>query len=744
MADTLYPKPKWLGLSDNYDDLNAKLNGLPDVIRKVNAPAPASADAPSPFFDKLAAVDKGLYGSLPFGIYKLLGKIDPEMMQQFEEGAARNPGYETAGQIAGTVGQALEAPAIGAGKFAGAAGKGLLNILGRNAINAGVSAAPQAITEAAGGDVGQAAKDFAVNTGIGTVGGTALEGILRGAGRLVPAIKKGILNASVADAGIQTKPLRQVVMGAAGDPIARTEKLKEQINALANKTRGTAEDITTDAGKMRTVKKMEADWDTQVDQAFDSFKGKGGKLEDLAPTIYADQRVKDIIDQNPELIDKLDGIINIASKRADTQGIGAARRFVRDRVIDLGRRPGASDDAFLNSQLGEAIHDAIDAKFVPAELKATYARDLLLKKVLLAEDLKVPKVARSGSQTAARLLTHAAMTGAGGIIPGAAAVGIGGIANDIAGDAINRGVGKMATALYPKLGPMTGEGVTDLAQAAGPIMAKLGGEGALSQASQAMEAGPVEDAGALSDAIPAGPEQAPAPAGAVPIPVAPAVPPQAVNTAAPAQPAPQAPAPGPPAPPPPTPQEQGQEQFSQTSPVVPNKIGKWNEDAIKARMEQKYSRYVRKYGTAVSPQEYMQKVLQATDGLNPMNAATWKGMYDDPTQAEKMFKDYLALQKMPLESKTFVTDGLNHYHRLISLGPRIAPEAQLREEQANSIMVQALSDITKQPVKAIDTRLKQIAFDRGKSAVQKKQAVIDMIAKEGGIDWNTFHEMGLI
>jgi hypothetical protein len=51
--------------------------------------------------------------------------------------------------------------------------------------------------------------------------------------------------------------------------------------------------------------------------------------------------------------------------------------------------------------------------------------------------------------------------------------------------------------------------------------------------------------------------------------------------------------------------------------------------------------------------------------------------------------------------------------------------------------------MTKQPVKEIDNRLRQIAWSKGRTPEQKKQAVIDMIVKEGGVDVPLLVKMGL-
>jgi hypothetical protein len=805
MASTLYPKPGWLGTgSSDYNDLNTRLNGLPDALLKVKGTAPVGEDDPS-YGTVPGLTGAGMMSTLPgvgaaaplagaggallgaaavpaaiaYGAGKLLApKWTDEKVQQIKDFLAKNlPKAAKKAESAGSayltgIGEAVPASrflekkllpqeildkikavkaanpvASALGTGAGSAslmaapgmtlvkGAGFLPMVANTAINAAPFAAGTGLD--VGAETGSAIeglKAAALAEGTGTALGAGANLALKGLSRIIPKIKKGVLNASVgSDVGVQTRPLRNVVQGAEGDQIARAERLKEEISALARKSRGTPEDISTEAGKLKTVRKMESDWDTLVDKKFQDFKKNGGSLSDFRDAIYSDPRVKDIVDQNPNMIDKLDQIIDTASRRADVQGIGSARRFVRDRVIDAGRRVGASDDAYLSSELGQVVHDVMDANFVPQELKNTYARDLLLKKILIAEELKIPKVARSGSQTAARLLAHAAMAGAGSIIPGAAAVGIGGIANDLLGEGINKGIGKLATQLYPKLGAMTGEGIARLASSAAPLGARIGGSGLASGMTPPSE----NDIGALSDQGQLPVAEAPAKIQPIPIP-----------NASPDQPIPAVNAGGlppvPPPPPAPSPIEQGQQAFAQVQQEAPQKIGKWNANTVNERIHEKYARYVRKYGASISEDDYKAGALQATDNMNPMNPGTWKGMYDDPATAEKYFKDYMALQKIPLDSKTFLGDALNHYHGLVKLGPRLAMGSQNREREANTQLVQALSDITKQPAKTIDERLRTISLDRGLGGQQKKQAIVDMITREGSIDWDTFVKMGLI
>jgi hypothetical protein len=370
-------------------DLNQNLPGLAQMVSQKVAASPnyqklqptsdASDIQPGSAAEKLGALDVGLYKSLPFGLGPaLLSKLYPKQWAQMQSAAKANPGLETAGSIGGAVGQGLEMPALGAGKVFKGAAEVLPSILARNAINAGVTALPGAITTAADtGNVGDALKEFATNTAIGTAAGSVLEKGLGALGKAIPKIKRGVANASLeGDIGIQAKPFKQVVTGIQGGTqpgniLNRADEIRNQVVDLANMSRGTPYDISTEAGKLATVEKMEKDWDTQVDGTFKAFQQQGGHISDLRNQIYTDPTVQEVINAHPEMIDKLDSIIDTASNTADAQGIGAARNYLRKQVINFGMRNGASDDAYLASQLGGAVHGAVDNAFVPPELKDT-------------------------------------------------------------------------------------------------------------------------------------------------------------------------------------------------------------------------------------------------------------------------------------------------------------------------------------------------------------------------------------
>jgi hypothetical protein len=661
-------------------------------------------------------------------LYKLAGaKNVTDTINQLKQDY---PTANLVGNIGGGVASSLLLPGAGsalAAKGGYLAGKSLIPTLARAGLNAASFAVPTAVTQtiANGGDVGQSAKDLGVNMFLGTVGGAAIEKILGGASNLVGKFKRGVQNASLAgDLGINGKAIKSVVEGAGGNPIERAQNLKDQLIELANKTKGTASDIATEAGKMKTVQTMENNWDTLVDKTFDAYKQQGGKLTDFASEIYNDPRIQDLVNLHPEMIDTIDNILNTASKRAEDRGIGAARKFLRDSVIEPGKVQGASDPRFYSSTIGDVVHDVTDAHFVPPELKATYARDLTLKKVLTKEEYSIPKPAQSGSQTAARLAAGAILTGAGGsaLGPAGLAVGLGGMANTALAGGINKGLGKAATRLYPHLADVTGQGLANLAGPAGEMAAKLGGEGQAQNVAGALGAG---------NTIPV----STSPMGTAPQQVQPVpVPPPVNNVPTGAQPNAQAPVQNAAAPshPPvnmPSPQEQANDKFVNPEPTA--QTSAWKESELDSRLQYKYSQYVRQYGQNISFDQYKAGAAKATNNFDPMLESTWKGMIDDPATATKMYNGYMGLQKM---KGVQVENALNHYLTIFSGAGKYSLVDHRKDIEDNAKLVNALSDMTKQPAKDIDARLRQIAYNKSMNSEQKKSAVTDMIVNEGGVD----------
>ena len=68
---------------------------------------------------------------------------------------------------------------------------------------------------------------------------------------------------------------------------------------------------------------------------------------------------------------------------------------------------------------------------------------------------------------------------------------------------------------------------------------------------------------------------------------------------------------------------------------------------------------------------------------------------------------------------------------------------RMAHDADNEKLISALKGMGVGDTKEIDTRLKQIMWDKGKNPEQKKQAVIEMIVNEGGVDLPKLMQMGL-
>ena len=346
-------------------------------------------------------------------------------------------------------------------------------------------------------------------------------------------------------------------------------------------------------------------------------------------------------------------------------------------------------------------------------LKAVYPAQLAIGKSGVRESSFMSKIAEEASPTFARQAVGAILHG--GLEAGGAAVGgpLGALAANIGGRALGSIGGRMAE-----------KGAGALAGAmrnAGEVPA-LGKAAILAAPLATQINGPTNPTGETMG----GPEQAPAPvsqtpspapAGAAPIPNAPMGQPEPTPVI--------------------SPQDQAQQDFKQAG-QEPAKVGKWNDSAVEARIDEKYSRYVRQYGQSLTRDQYKQAFINTTHGMDPTLPDTWKAMFDDPATSEKMYNGYMNLQKI---DSVQPIRALNYYRRLFHPGERISSEERINETEDNAKLVQALSDMTKQPAKEIDKRLRALSF--GKKPEQWKQALSDMMIKEGGIDVPLLVQMGL-
>jgi hypothetical protein len=168
---------------------------------------------------------------------------------------------------------------------------------------------------------------------------------------------------------------------------------------------------------------------------------------------------------------------------------------------------------------------------------------------------------------------------------------------------------------------------------------------------------------------------------------------------------------------------------------------------LEQRLQMMYELHQRRLqGFAEPYEQFVQAVKQGTDNFNPDNPATWQGLVDDPAQAEKLYKAHMAMKK--LDGPKVISNALNHYtDNLVNSGiggaGRLSSSERMAHDADNEKLISALKGMGVGDTKEIDTRLKQIMWDKNKNPEQKKQAVIDMIVNEGGVDLPKLMQMGL-
>jgi hypothetical protein len=437
-----------------------------------------------------------------------------------------------------------------------------------------------------------------------------------------------------------------------------------------------------------------------------------------------------------------------------------AKKKIADEFINRGFGPKVEAPVRAQAQFASVVKKNIDdiagtisPQLDVAGIKYDYHTMKPLFSALEREMAKITAT-EAGSPTAARAFTKQLLMGggeggAGGALLGTAATtpddpdrwkkiltaGIGGVvlggaANKIIPSFMNKAGGQIAGRLSDLITPQGIEAVTKGAQAIAPQVSTMIGKippQAMGDATQGVIGGQQMSTGdtfgtpqtlqPIAPQIgnftpPPQDEMAPvAPDGTQPIQNAPPILP---------------------------PKDQAQVDFQEAG-KPPQKAGKWNDAFVEARIQEKWKRYERQYGE-IPYEEYKDGALRATQNLDPALPATWQAMFDDKETGTKLYNGYMNLQKL---TGVDPASALNHYTRFWHKGPRISGEAQKKEDQDNAKLVQALSDMTKQPVKEIDSRLKMIAWDKGKTEAQRKQAVLDMIVNEGGIDVPLLVKMGL-
>ena len=649
----------------------------------------------------------------------------------------------TLGQVGGGLASSLALPGAGelmAAKGGALAAKGIVPFVARQALNAATFAVPTALTQGiATGDPGQTWQDLKQNMLYGTVGGVVVGKLLGGAPKVAKAMEEVADDMALTSAGINPKILKSVagggVAGKAGSSAERLANLKSEVSDMITKnglgSKADIEDFVNGKGKI---------WD-EVDHAFQNSGAKPSEYldevvnhPDIQKLLASPEYGQQVGDYVQKILGNGDSLVDLA-KATGQSALPDIRKIL---MTDMKNGFKATDvPTQLRGEVAGAIHDVIDGHFVPAELKQEWPALKMLK--LGSERMEsTVKGVEPGSPTAPReILARMLGGGEGGAAIGAmqtkdfdpsdpgswANLGINMTLGTVAGSMANKGLARLAN----HIGGKTAGFLKGLSNVAGKI-APAGGEALGSKAAEFLGGGHIGQIGAATPLMgpitsqpPSNPpDVANAPAGAVPI----------AN-----------------APPQMDPKDQPQVDFNSAGQST-EPVGHWSPTFVNSRIQEMYSRFARQgYANGISLEQFKNHVLQGTNNLDADNPDTWMGMYDNPETAKKMYSDYKALSNLPLNEPkdTFTPSALNHYLRLIPTGKnvgRFTPEDRVREEQANTILVQTLSELLKKTPKEIDTRLRQIAFMHTNGNA-KRQMIMDMIVKEGKVDVLGLKQTGL-
>jgi hypothetical protein len=701
--------------------------------------------------EKLAAFNKGLYGSLPFGIgEKLLQFVNPKAYEDMQTAAEKNPGIATAGSIGGSVAQGIEAPALGAGKLAGVATTGVANILGRNALNSAVAAAPNAITKAAGGDIGGAAKDFAINTGIGTAVGSAAEGIANKLPDILNGLKEWGQRRGIGAAGINGRDLKGALRSG---PLGKYKgtvinNADDEVNALWTSLKQTG------AFGTQAQKQLFGDQGEVWEQLANGYNQAGIKLTDPAVSmgIFADPKIQEILGRtdigDPAQIGQT---VHDVISGIDAGATYNAKKKIADEIIKRGRAPNVDAGTFAKGQIAGIVKQNIDdiagtlsPQLDVAGMKYDYHTLQPLFKALEREKMKIP-ANEAGSATAARQFTKELIGGgeggAGGLLFGAATtnpddpdrwgkilrssvggVVLGGAGNKVLASMVNKIGGRVAGGLSDLLTPAMIQTASNSAQAIAPQISRIVGELPT----------PTGQGNILQ-----GPTMQPAPAfGQAPQP--PQQPDGSQPTTVPMMPIPNAPA-QPPAPTPIDNMNKAQDSF--VNPTAQKAPG-FDPNLLNQRLDEWYEVHNRKFADGMSPQDFASQLSQATNGFSPDNPLTYKIMVDDPAEADRLFKAHQTMKKL---DGVHLEDALNYYtHPLARVGgTRWGTDEGRAQDMAHTQLVSALHGMGLGDSKEIEARLKKIAWDPKMKDDDKRSAVTDWIANEGGVPIKELVDLGL-
>jgi hypothetical protein len=716
------PQPQnWkdiFGQNAKFDKVDGDMAGIPGMFAQNYNPAGyQTRTAPAPQQDPryqgtLAKVASALSGVVRGGMFGLLDPITkavyPAGAKVLKESQAANPTESAAGELAGTVGSAFLNPAS-AGKAgigalrAAIPGAKLLPMAVRNAVLTSTTAIPQAAGEIAQGEgVGKATGNFARNMAVGTVLGTAAEGVIGKLPGLLGKLKKITTNTAVREGlGIDPRSFKNAAtIGGKVQGVAARERgagLAEDLVSLMNN-----EGIHSEAEKEAWLAAQKLKWQG-VDQAFDA---SGKKVSDFADQIAQHPTIQSVIQENPTGAQMVQDLVGVADKKS---GIANIRDYLQ-RQADFAYKPGATIDIAERARAAKAIRETIDGAFVPPELKADYSKYKAIDNALTREDFRMPKTFSANSLTAGRLT---GINLAQGFLGGAAGGASAGSPQEPgwAGRALGRtALGFAAGSLAPRVGSAIANKLTGrLAARIAPLIPEIAartGEGTGGAIAK------------LAGRIGGGAEQAVAGPAATPAPTTPA-----------------------------EAQVQQQEAVSPPEHVAAAQEATnsaWG-DTVRQKLDGLYDAYLSQYGDVITKDEFLQQAKELTNNFDPRKTAGF--MFTDKTEKENYLRSYeaaLRLQNLQKQYQggNFVGEALGGSSPLdvlpLTQSRVLGTHKSIDEKVAyNQLRDWAVSLMTEQGKPAAKTTIDQVSKDLDTiinmriPAERKRQLLIDHLANYG-------------
>ncbi len=713
-----------------FSALDKSWQGIPTVIakgydpkkyteRKALTTAPAAAKPT--LMEKIATGMGSFVKGGTFGVLDALNrKINPKLQAKIEEMRQQNPEIAKWSELGGAVTTGFTNPAtVGAGFGAGLKalipGSRMLPTLARSAIQTATTSVPTAIGELANtGNVGETAKHLAINTGLGALGGAAVEKLLAGAPKLVGALKRKANDQVLIAAGIDPRSLRNVVQFGplgkkAGAMLKRVEQLKDEA----------AEFITKNGAWFRNAKlkaiQEGADAWQAIDDQFAAALASGAK-----PSKIIEKTLPQHVDL--QYLNSVPGLKKTATEYAkeflgqidQIDDLPTIRRLLQDE-INLAVTKGQTITARSRGYVAQAIRDSLDAAFVPDELKAAYPVLKLLKEAQAKADMRLdPLIGAANSATAARtgvmdlLKKGTKDTGGGAILGGIATSRTSGFdPNDpetwpkalgrialgtVAGGALNKAAPRLFNTI---LG-----GTAGAARAFTPDLTKLA------------EAAPAIG-GAASRIIGGGAAQKLAGTGEAEVPAAADAAVQQAEAAA-----------GPEA------KEQAKEQVNTA----------WA-DRIRSKLDGMYDMYIApQYGAEMSREQFIAAIAQATDNFDPRYTAG--AIFPEKKEREQYLRSYesaMKLQTIDLEQ------ALEGNRGVLGLGGKDT-ETSIAYDKLRDFSAGLMAEPGKMPEKRVlDQVTAEINSIIGMKIplARKKQLIRDHLAN-WGLDLDKLAEYGLV